>query len=170
MAQVWSLAFHAAAWMVQCACRWPGRRELGTALAACDEVFESSSALIGRSRGMLAVRALLLSLAVVGCTSRAHVVAEVPVAVETYPSTYYDGRVVYWVGDRWYFRRGDVWLYYHHEPVYLRDHRYGWRGDYRPPPPYYRSRPRYYRPHHHQPYRQAAPPARRPAPPAGRRR
>jgi hypothetical protein len=156
---------------VPCGCsRRCAVQRAGTALAVCHEVLQSSFTLIGRAQRRLACGVLLLSFAVVGCTSSAYVEAEAPVAVETYPSTYYDGHVVYWIGDRWYFRRGGAWVYYRTEPVYLHDHRHGWGGYYRPPPPYYRSRPHYYRPHYYQPHRQAAPPARRSAPAAGRRR
>jgi hypothetical protein len=110
--------------------------------------------------------------------------AEVPARIETYPYTYYDGGVVYWVGDRWYTQRNGVWIYYRSEPAYLHDYRYryGWVGPYwgrprryyyRGPAPYrYRAYPRYERRQAPPAYerRHMAPPARHFAPPAGRRR
>jgi hypothetical protein len=101
-----------------------------------------------------------------GCVghSSAYVEAEVPVAVETYPQAYYDGHVVYWIGDRWYVRRNGVWFYYRAEPEYLYRYRSGWRGRYYAVPP-----PRVYpRPYYRYRYREVAPPVRRYAPPARR--
>jgi hypothetical protein len=53
--------------------------------------------------------------------------APVPVApsvqIETYPSTTYEGRTVYLYQDRWYYRDGPRWSYYHDEPRPLYDHR-----------------------------------------------
>lgn len=59
----------------------------------------------------------------------------IPVDIETYPSTQYEGRTVYLWGDRWYYRNGNRWSYYGREPEQLRRQR---------------------------PYVQSAPPARRP--------
>lgn len=50
-------------------------------------------------------------------------VDEVPVNVESYPSVYYGGTYVYYVGDRWYYRSPRGWAYYRHEPR--------WFGSYR---------------------------------------
>lgn len=75
----------------------------------------------------------MLATAFGGCyaeaTTGAVVTAEyVPPRVETYPSYTYEGRVVYLVGDRWYYRDGPHWVYYVHEPpvlvqrrIYVRD-------------------------------------------------
>jgi hypothetical protein len=96
-----------------------------------------------------------------GCYARARtnavVTAEyVPPRVETYPSYHYEGRVVYLVGDRWYYRDGPHWVYYVHEPpvlverrVYVRE-----RGVVHEAPPAYPRRhgpPRHVerRRHHH---------------------
>jgi len=125
----------------------------------------SVSAQMLQPRRLLATSALLSLLTLVGCASTAYVGAEVPVGVETYPITYYDGHVVYWSGDRWYTYRDGAWVYYNAEPVYLYRYRSRWRD------PYYRHAPRYYyqpRYYHYRP-RQAAPPVRRAAPPARRR-
>jgi hypothetical protein len=42
-----------------------------------------------------------------------------PPYVETYPQTYYEGRVVYLVNDRWYYQRRGRWVYYRTEPPEL---------------------------------------------------
>ena len=42
----------------------------------------------------------------------------------TWP-VYFEGHASYWYGDRWYYRDGGAWRYYHDEPTYLRDHRGG---------------------------------------------
>jgi hypothetical protein len=47
----------------------------------------------------------------------------VPPDIETYPHTNYDGRVVYLVNDRWYYREGPRWVYYRSEPRPLYTHR-----------------------------------------------
>jgi hypothetical protein len=120
-------------------------------------------------RRLIATAAAVSLLTLGGCASTAYVGAEVPVNVESYPSAYYDGHVVYWTGDRWYTYRDGVWVYYHREPYYLRQYRGRWRGDYyRPPPRYYRRD--YGHPHYNYPrYRREAPPARSVAPRAPRR-
>ena len=43
----------------------------------------------------------------------------VPPSVTTYPSTVYEGRTVYYYGDRWYYRDGGRWAYYRNEPPVL---------------------------------------------------
>jgi hypothetical protein len=73
---------------------------------------------------LLAVAVGALATGLGGCYARAHtgavVTAEyVPPRVETYPSYQYEGRVVYLVGDRWYYRDGPHWVYYAHEPDVL---------------------------------------------------
>lgn len=120
-------------------------------------------------RRLIATTAMLGLLTLGGCTSTAYVGAEVPVNVESYPRTYYDGHVVYWTGDRWYTYRNGAWVYYHSEPYYLRQYRGRWRDHYRPPPRYYRRN--YGHPHynHYPRYRREAPPARSVAPRAPRR-
>jgi hypothetical protein len=47
----------------------------------------------------------------------------VPVNIETYPYTEYEGRRVYLWGDRWYYRSGNRWSYYRSEPETLRRYR-----------------------------------------------
>jgi hypothetical protein len=51
-------------------------------------------------------------------------VTAAPVAVETYPSTVYEGRTVYLYNDRWYYRDGGRWAYYRQEPPTLYRHRH----------------------------------------------
>jgi hypothetical protein len=43
----------------------------------------------------------------------------VPAHIEVYPSYHYEGRVVYLVGNRWYYREGPRWVYYRTEPQVL---------------------------------------------------
>ena len=89
----------------------------------------------------------------------------------TYPHYWWDGRVVYLVGDRWYYRAPEGWVYFVSEPSDLyayRRHYYGTYG-YSAPPAYGRPPPtRYYSapPAHRAPYRgpQVAPPAPRARP------
>lgn len=112
------------------------------------------------SRGLLRLAgATILALALSGCYARARtgavVTAEyVPPSIETYPSYYYDGRVVYLVGDRWYYRHGPHWVYYAREPdvlvrrrIYVREQ----GGVHRAPPAYPRRHhpPPPRRRHHH---------------------
>jgi hypothetical protein len=75
------------------------------------------------------ISAWLAGLAVAGATSGcyaeahtrpAHVTATyVPANIEVYPRYRYEGRVVYLVGDRWYYREGPRWVYYRTEPQVL---------------------------------------------------
>lgn len=63
-----------------------------------------------------------------GCYAEATTGADVEYAapgvdVEVYPHEYYDGRVVYLVGDRWYYRDGPRWVYYRTEPQPLYERR-----------------------------------------------
>jgi len=73
-------------------------------------------------RGALAVGVLALAS---GCVARvgepvAYAEADyVPATITTYPSTVYEGRTVYYYGDRWYYRDGGRWAYYRHEPAPL---------------------------------------------------
>ena len=113
----------------------------------------------------LATGSLLLALlvAVPGCYGSTSAYVEAPVGVEAYPRTYYGGRVVYLVGDRWYWRDRGAWVYFRTEPPPL----YRYRMHYRHYGP---ARPHYYHRHYHPPAdRRAAPPARHRAPPPVRR-
>jgi hypothetical protein len=94
-------------------------------------------------------------------TTSAYVEADAPVAVEAYPSTYYDGHVVYWTGDRWYLRDRGAWFYYRNEPAPLYRYRGHVHGNFAAP-----ARERHYHRSYPRPYRRAAPPVRRHAPPA----
>lgn len=81
-----------------------------------------------RTMGIVAACAAATALTS-GCV--AHVRSEpayaeavyVPADIETYPHTTYDGRVVYLVNDRWYYREGPRWVYYRPEPEPLYAHR-----------------------------------------------
>jgi hypothetical protein len=86
----------------------------------------SSNTRTGKSRRtwLNAAGAAVLAITLGGCYAQARtgavVTAEyVPPRVETYPSYQYEGRVVYLVGDRWYYQDGPHWVYYAHEPEVL---------------------------------------------------
>jgi hypothetical protein len=52
-------------------------------------------------------------------------VSSAPLDVSVYPHTYYDGRDVYFVRDRWMYNDGGRWAYYVNEPPALyRQRRY----------------------------------------------
>jgi hypothetical protein len=113
------------------------------------------------------------TLSLGGCYARAGVepayveTTYVPAHVERYPSYYYDGRTVYLIDGRWYYRQpGGRWVYYRREPPVL----YRQRITVRQAPP---ARPA---PHYRQAPPRQAPPAyyrddgRRYAPPAAPRK
>jgi hypothetical protein len=69
---------------------------------------------------------LVGALSLTGCYARARVepayveTTYVPAHVHTYPSHYYEGRTVYLIDNRWYYRRPNgVWVYYRNEPPVL---------------------------------------------------
>jgi hypothetical protein len=106
-------------------------------------------------------RALVLGAAVslAGCYARARVepayveTTYVPAHVHTYPSYYYEGRTVYLIDGRWYYRQPTGrWVYYRQEPPVL----YRQRTVIRQAPP---ARPRPSRPTYYReaPVRQAPP-------------
>jgi hypothetical protein len=64
-----------------------------------------------------------------------------PAFVATAAPVYYEGRPVYWYGNRWYYRNGGGWGYYRREPAYLAGRRgYAGRGYVAPRPYAYRRR------------------------------
>jgi len=72
----------------------------------------------------VAVALLACAVSSAGCYAEARtdgvVAAEyTPAHVEVYPREYYDGHVVYLVGDRWYYQEGPRWVYYRREPEVL---------------------------------------------------
>ena len=61
--------------------------------------------------------------------AQAQVVVEfVPPAefVATAAPVYFEGHAAYWYRNRWYYREGRAWRYYHEEPAHLRSHRERW--------------------------------------------
>jgi hypothetical protein len=95
--------------------------------------------------------AVIVSAACAGCTVRARTqpvgYAELYYGREYayYPHTVYDGRDVYYVGNRWAYRDGSGWGYYESEPPAL----YRYRTTIRQAPPaprYYDNAPRVYQP------------------------
>jgi len=70
----------------------------------------------------------------------------VPADITIYPHTVYDGRVVYYYGDRWWYSDGGRWAYYRHEPEPLNRHRrYVQQAP--PAPRVYTQQPVYSAPH-----------------------
>jgi hypothetical protein len=81
-----------------------------------------------RSSGIVVVAGAVAAIALGGCRATTYGEAEpvgyveltaAPVDVTLYPHTYYDGRDVYWVNDRWMYRDRGRWLYYRNEPPAL---------------------------------------------------
>jgi hypothetical protein len=79
---------------------------------------------------VLGFAAVLVALAPSGCT--VHATGEpvgyvettsAPVEVAGYPSAFYEGRTVYYVGDRWMYPDRGRWAYYRSEPAYLQRQR-----------------------------------------------
>lgn len=74
---------------------------------------------------VVAISAAFLSTgcyASAGATSVAYVeTTEAPIVidVQTYPHSYYEGHVVYFYQDRWYYQDGPRWAYYREEPPIL---------------------------------------------------
>ncbi len=70
---------------------------------------------------------LAVALVVAGCATTGAepwaVAASVPSDAVTYPQTRHDGREVFLIDNRWYFRSGSVWFYYRQEPVDLYEER-----------------------------------------------
>jgi len=73
----------------------------------------------------------------------------------TYPQYSWNGRIVYLVGDRWYYRSPNGWAYFATEPYDLYGYRRHYYSNYgyvappaygRPPPTHYYSAPPAYRP------------------------
>jgi hypothetical protein len=75
---------------------------------------------------------MLTGVVVASCLGSAPARAGV-VVVEVFPPAayiataapvYFEGRPAYWYGNRWYYRDGGAWRYYHDEPRFLHDYRY----------------------------------------------
>jgi hypothetical protein len=95
-------------------------RSVGTALAL--------SLLVSTKYRILPWGGLVVAtaLSAAGCYARAAVepayveTTYVPAHVERYPSYYYEGRTVYLIEDRWYYRQPTGrWVYYRSEPPVL---------------------------------------------------
>lgn len=129
---------------------------------------------------------MMCALAFAGCGASVGYaeVTSTPYDVYGYPYGYYDGRVVYLVGDRWMYQDGPTWFYYRtpppglvhgpiYPPTYYSAPHYGGYGGYGhsvAPPPYsggHRARP-YIQQAPPAPPAMRAPPARQVAPPARR--
>ena len=68
----------------------------------------------------------------------------VPADVTVYPHTVYEGRTVYYYGDRWWYQDGHRWAYYRREPEPLQRHR---RYIQTAPPAHVYAAPTYSSPH-----------------------
>ncbi len=68
-----------------------------------------------------AVAACLLSTP---AQAQVEVVLPPPDFIATSTPVYYEGHAAYWYGNRWYYRDGGNWRFYHDEPAYL----HGYRG------------------------------------------
>jgi hypothetical protein len=85
-------------------------------------------------KGALCAVALSGTLWAGSARAQVEVVVEPPPDfVATATPVYFEGRPAYWWGNRWYYRDGPRWGYYHDEPGYLRD----WRGHHAFAPHYY---------------------------------
>jgi hypothetical protein len=85
---------------------------------------------------MLALATPLFLACTVHATPGTTEITSAPVAIDTYPSTVYEGRPVYYYGDHWYYREGPRWRYYNAEPTEL--YRYRTRVQQAPPARYRR--------------------------------
>jgi len=73
----------------------------------------------------------VLAASLYGTRAEAQIMVYPPAEwLATSTPVYYEGRPAYWWGNRWYYRNGAGWGYYHDEPGYLRDYRGrpGWGG------------------------------------------
>lgn len=114
------------------------------------------------SSGIGAVAVAMIALG--GCRATTYGVAEpvgyveltaAPIDVGVYPHSYYNGRSVYFVDDRWMYRDRGRWMYYRQEPPELyRQRPYVQQA----PPAYRRSYPAPYPPPYSAPYRTPAQP------------
>ena len=81
--------------------------------------------------------AVVLSCLIASSPARAQVAVEVevfppPAFIATAVPVYHEGRAAYWYRNRWYYREGRAWRYYHVEPVYLREYRGRYHEHFRP--------------------------------------
>ncbi len=75
-------------------------------------------------KGVAAVVVTVTCLAAVPASAQVEIVVPPPPAfIATTPPVYFEGHPAYWYGNRWYFRDGAGWHFYHHEPGYLRGYR-----------------------------------------------
>jgi hypothetical protein len=64
-------------------------------------------------------------------------VTSAPYGIETYPHTFYDGHLVYYSGDAWYYQEGGRWRRYRDEPNELYQYRQRPYVQHAPPAPRY---------------------------------
>src|ERR1700722_14191777 len=94
----------------------------------------TTNALWKTVKGGLCAVALSVTLWAGSARAQVEVVVEPPADfIATSTPVYFEGRPAYWYGNRWYYRDGARWGYYHDEPGYLHD----WRGHHEFAPHYY---------------------------------
>jgi hypothetical protein len=76
------------------------------------------------------LKGVLSAAALIACLSSSPARAQFEVVVSppsdylaTTEPVYFEGHAAYWYGNRWYYRDGSAWRYYHDEPQYLHDYR-----------------------------------------------
>ncbi len=75
-------------------------------------------------RGVLPAAALAACLFATPARAQLEVVVAPPADyLATTEPVYFEGHAAYWYGNRWYYRDGSAWRYYHDEPGYLREYR-----------------------------------------------
>ncbi len=80
--------------------------------------------LMATSKGVLCAGAILSCLAATPAQAQIEIEVFPPAAyIATTAPVYYEGRPAYWYRNRWYYRDGRAWRYYHNEPAHLRYHR-----------------------------------------------
>ena len=82
---------------------------------------------------MRALLKMLLCVGLIAASCLFCLPARAQVEVEFFPPAefiatsapvYHEGRAAYWYRNRWYYREGRAWRYYHEEPPFLREHRF----------------------------------------------
>ena len=79
--------------------------------------------LVAMLNGILCFGAIASGLGASSAQAQVRVEIVPPEFVVTTRPVYHDGRATYWYHNRWYYRDGRNWSYYHEEPERLREHR-----------------------------------------------
>lgn len=74
--------------------------------------------------GALSVGAIGVGLVSAPASAQVEIVVAPPAAwIATSSPVYFEGHPAYWYGNRWYYRDGRNWAYYHSEPRFLFEYR-----------------------------------------------